>query len=311
MNGSAKSKNILITGASGFIGSNFLSFAAKLKGKNLKKMNVRIIAPSHKQLDIIDIEQLKRAFDIFHPEILINFAAYRDANSAEKQRNDFLGSVWQTNVKGIQNISKISQEYKSFLIHISTDMVFSGKEDNPGPYNEESKIEANINNLSWYGWTKAEAERSLVYNLNSAIIRIGNVTQPVYDPQLDYIGKILYLFDQRKLYSLFHDQYLTLTYIPFLLDAIDAIIKSKKSGIFHIASNNIFTPYQLGSYLVKQIRGVTDAIKAVSIDEYLGRWPNRYPKFGGLSAKKTVQQLSIESLTWEEIINLFVASFYK
>ncbi len=296
-------KNILITGGSGFIGSNFLEYISD------KKLNYKVASPTHKDLDILNLDKIKKNFDIFKPEVVINFVAYRDTTSAEKQRGDLKGFVWKTNVKGVENISNVCQRYGVFLIHISTDMIFSGLSDNPGPYNEDAKPEEKLENLSWYGWTKAEAERVLSDNKNVAIIRMGKpVAKTIYDPQLDYIGKILYLYDHEL--PLFDDQYMTLTSAPSVFEVVEKLIDNKKTGVFHVASRDVFTPYELGKYLINKVRGKIDAVKGRSIGEYLKKWPNRYPKYGGLLAKKTAEKLQVESLGWKEIVDLFLP-FYE
>lgn len=288
---------ILVIGGGGFIGSNFLEYS--------KKKSYEILSPSRQELDLNDVDQLKNTFNNFMPDVIVNFAAHRDANSAELQRNDLDGSAWKINVEGVENLRNISGEYGSFIIHISTDMVFPGSKNNPGPYGEYAQPEATSENLSWYGWTKAQGEKILKNN-NSAIIRVGNVTQPIYDPNLDYVGKILYLFDRNSLYPLFNDQYLTLSYIPFIFEIIEILIRNRKIGIFHVASKNTFTPYDLGQYLIKKARGKKNVIEGVRIEEYLDKSPNRYPKYGGLLAEKTARQLGTRLLNWEEIIDLFV-----
>ncbi len=297
------SKNrILITGGGGFIGSNFLRYISRRK-------DISIIAPRRNKLDILNIDQLKKTFEKYCPDVVINYAAYRDANSAEKQRGDYKGSVWNANVVGVMNISRLSSTYGSFFIHISTDMVFSGREDHPGPYSELEKPETELRNLSWYGWTKAEAERRLSRYKNVAIIRIGNVTQPIYDPKLDYVGKIIYLYDKKKLYPLFHDQNLTLTSIQMLFEIIEILISKKRAGIFHAATKDTFTPIELGKYLIARARGKAGDIKSMSIDDYLNKFPARYPKFGGLKAKETSRKLGIKLRSWKEVVDSSLNSF--
>jgi len=45
------------------------------------------------------------------------------------------------------------------LIHISTDMVFSGNAENPGPYNETQIPDEPSEKLTWYGIPKAWGKR--------------------------------------------------------------------------------------------------------------------------------------------------------
>lgn len=295
---------ILITGGAGFIGSNYHRYASQ-------GSRFRIVAPHHNELDILDREKLKKFISKFHPEVMINFAAFRNANLAERERGDMAGSAWRTNVVGVENTSRICQEYEIFLIHISTDMVFSGRETTRGPYSETAKPEKEMNYLSWYGWTKAEAERMVSKNTNAAIVRIGNITQPVYDPKLDYVGKILYLFDRGQLYPLFDDQYLTLTSIPLLCRVIEALAVQKTPGIYHVASKDIFTPHELGTYLVKKMYGKAGIIARTSIASYLGKMPHRYPQYGGLLSLETQRLLGIAMPRWKEIIDAALPLFHQ
>ncbi len=311
MKGRSK-RNILVTGGSGFIGSCFLQHIfSKRKGQRKfysARLDYRIISPSHKTLNIANFNQVKKLFDHYTPEIVINFAAHRDANSAELQRGDREGSAWKTNVLGVENLIKMSQVYNTYIIHISTDMVFSGSSDTPGPYHEKSRIETQINKISWYGWTKAESERVLKKHKEKAIVRIGNVTQSIHDPKLDYIGKILYLFDNKKLYPLFHDQQLTLTYLSSLFETLEELIKKKHIGVFHVSSTNLFTPYTLAKYLIKNARRNYRLVKSTSIEKFLKNSPNRYPKYCGLLAIKTQKKLHVSFLEWEKIVDRYIAN---
>lgn len=291
-------QTIFVTGGGGFVGGNFLSAPPS---------GYRIVAPHHTEVDILNLKKLRDVFEAVKPDVVINFAAYRNATAAEEERGKKQGMVWKTNVIGAEYLSRLAYKYKSFLIHISTDMVFGGSIKRKGPFDEYQKADEQLHHLSWYGWTKAEAERILEDKKNVAIIRIGNVTQPIYDPSRDYVGKIAYLLDQNRLYPLFCDQYLTLTAIPSLMAVIHALIRKRKTGVFHVGSTNIFTPYALGIYLAKKTGKRANDVRTVSITDYLRVSPNRYPQYGGLLARQTQASLGVRFSSWQAIVDRFVS----
>lgn len=298
-------KSILVTGGSGLIGSYFLKTYAK-------KNKYQILAPGHQEMDITSLDAVKRFFDKHQPSAVVHFAAFRNATEAEKQRGDKTGVVWKVNVEGSQNIAKASYQSKSFLIHISTDYVFAGHKKNPGPYSEEDKSEDKEKLLSWYGITKREAEKKVLESsVKASIVRICNITRPGNIPQLDYVGKILWLYNQKKLYSMFDDQFLTLTYIPALVKLIKKLLFSKLPGIYHVSTNNLTTPYLIANYLIEKMYGRKNTVKPSSIKSYLKKSPRRYPQLGGLKTDLTQQKMHLKFMTWEEVIDIFVEFMKK
>lgn len=307
-----KRQTILITGASGLIGSGFINDLAKNKfAKPMKQvLSSRIgglIIPSHEQMDITNYLSIKKFVDKYKPDVIVNFAAHRDANTAEEQRGDKKGSAWMTNVIGVENVVKICKLYKIRLIHISTDYVFGGYEDKKGPYSEKDLPESDKKRLSWYGWTKNLAEKIVLAGCqDSCVVRIGNVVRPVYDPKLDYVGKVLWLYDQNKLYPIFNDQFITLSYIPEIALVIEKLLEKKISGIFHAASQDLATPFDIAEYLLLKSRSKKDVVKKSSIDQFFKKNLNRYPKYGGLKTKETQKKLGIRFSTWREIVDNFI-----
>lgn len=298
-------KTVLVTGGSGLIGSFFLK-------KYSSKMDHKIISPSHREMDITNLNCLKRYFYKYKPEAVINFAAFRNATEAEKQRGDKNNSVWKINVEGSKNIAIACNDFNSYLIHISTDYVFAGSKKKPGPYIEKEEPNDSSRLLSWYGITKREAEKALRSKYNkSTIIRICNISMPTNIPELDYIGKILWLYDQKKIYPMFHDQLLSLTYIPALNDLILELMKTKLSGIFHVSTPDIVTPHQLANYLIEEAYGLKRQIKGISIDSYLKLNPKRYPKYGGLKSTYTQKKIGLRFLSWQNVVKKYVEEIKK
>lgn len=294
--------NILLTGASGLIGSHIKEY--------LVQENVgTLLTPISQELDITSPDSVDTYFVSNNPEIVIHCAAFTDVTAGETQRNDKQGTAWKINVEGTQNIVYATQANKANLIHISTDVIFSGKKDDPGPYEEDHSIESDPDNVSWYGFTKAEAEQIVATKMSKySIVRISNPTRAKYDKKLDYVRKITAAYDQQKPIKLFDDQHLTLTYVNAVSEAIYEIIQKKSRGIFHVSSSNLFTPFELAEYVLDKARGAKDIVQRSSIEEFLKQPGNnaRYPQYGGLNVEKTETDLDLKFQTWQEIIDSLI-----
>ena len=173
---------ILVLGGGGLVGSRFL----ELYGGDF-------VVPSKTELDITDPEEVRRFIEEQKPDFIINFAAYTNVSGSERpeEKGKKDGQCWRINVEGVRNILDALDPKNTHFIQISTDMVFSGYKVRKGPYSENDTPENNPKKLSWYGWTKRLAEKEILSTkINASIVRIGNVTKPIYDPNLDYVGKI-------------------------------------------------------------------------------------------------------------------------
>ncbi len=288
---------LLITGANGLVGSHFV------ENYSDPENNIIILSPTKDELDIVDQKSVENFLQLNNPDAIIHFAAFTDVSKAEEERNNKKSVCWIVNVEGTANLVKAASISNIYFIHISTDVVFSGLKDNPGPYNEDYPPEENSNFLSWYGWTKREAEKIVKNNLiNSAILRIANPVRAQYKEKLDYVRKILKQFDENKLYPMFEDQYLTLTYVNEVTEVLKVLLEKKLSGIYHVSSTNIFTPYKLANLLIEKARGKKDAVKPSSMEVFLKDNPSRYPQYGGLKVAKTQNKLNLKFMSWEETI---------
>ncbi|GAB6182722.1 NAD-dependent epimerase/dehydratase family protein [Thermodesulfovibrio hydrogeniphilus] len=104
--------NILITGGSGFIGTNYVDYALAKGVKNL--LNIDIKAPFKKehyqywkQCDIMDYEGLRQIIQEFNPTHVVHLAAKTGAHSIT-DINEF-----QPNMKGVENLINALREVQS------------------------------------------------------------------------------------------------------------------------------------------------------------------------------------------------------
>lgn len=93
-------KRIIITGGSGFIGTNLVEYYKD----NYEVLNIDIVSPRNnahktywKKIDILDNESLVEAFKEFEPDFLLHMAARTDLDGKTLEEYD-------TNIQGVKNI---------------------------------------------------------------------------------------------------------------------------------------------------------------------------------------------------------------
>jgi dTDP-4-dehydrorhamnose reductase/dTDP-4-dehydrorhamnose 3,5-epimerase len=296
-----KMKKVYVTGSAGLVGSRFVE---------LYTNKYNFLTPEIAKLNILRKERLGQFFNREKPDVVIHFAAFTDVGGAENQRGKRDGSCWKVNVEGAKNIAEMCRKYGVKLIHISTDMVFPGSRENPGPYSERQKPERHSKKLTWYGFTKAKGEEQVrkILGKKAAILRLIYPVRAKYKAKLDYLRKPLELFDKGKLYPMFADQQVSVAFIDEVCFAIEKIIEDSKRGTFHASSKNTGTPYSIASYLIEKARGKKNVVNKSSLDKFLESVDNpvRYPKYGGLRVKRTEKILGMKFSNWKNIIDQLI-----
>lgn len=145
-------KKILITGASGFVGSRAVNY---FRGK------YEVYAPRHREMDITDEESVYAVFERFRPDHVIHCAAVSDIGRCEREPE----RSWEINVDGSRNLAKASARYGAKCLVCSSDQVYQGK----GPHREEERIEP----PNLYGREKKRAEEEcLRENPECVVLRL-------------------------------------------------------------------------------------------------------------------------------------------
>jgi dTDP-4-dehydrorhamnose reductase len=285
---------VFVTGASGLVGSNFVEL---YKGK------YDFVTPKYPEFDLTNKESVDLAIKKADPDVVVNFAAFTDVSGAESQKGDKNSPCYKINVLGVENLLNTISS-KTHFIQISTDMIFPGSENDPGPYEEDHFSDYEENDLTWYGYTKNLAEKNA-----QTVLRLIYPVNPKYSLKLDYFKKPLTLFDSNKLYPMFNDQQVSIVIVDKVAEALDKIIEGNKKGIFHASSTDTSTPFELITYLIEKARGVRDIVKPTSLVEFLKTVDNpvRYPRFGGLKVEKTEEELRMKFGTWREMVEKFVS----
>lgn len=287
---------VLVTGSTGLVGSHFIEVAREYE----------LVTPTSEEFDLSDPQKISNYLDKHNPDWIVNFAAFTDVNGAETQKGDESGPAWKINVEGVQNILNA---YKSKnIIQISTDMVFPGNLSQPGPYSEDALLPESSESLTWYGWTKNRAEK-LIRERGGNILRIIYPVRAHFDKKMDYIRGPLKRFAEGKMYPLFSDQYMSISFIDEVSETIKKIINGEFTNkIFH-ASSDTTNPYELIKRVLDELGEDSSSLKSSSIHEFLKTQSNpaRYAIYGGLKTNETEELLETHFSTWQTVVDFLLA----
>ena len=149
----SKSKLIVVTGGSGRFGSILKSFKSKKKN---------YLFPSKKQLNILNINSIKKYLKKKKPKILLHLAGLsRPMKIHDKDINKSIN----LNIIGTSNIVTVCSELNIKLIYFSTNYVYPYKK---GFYKESDPVNPSNN----YAWSKLGGECAVKLYRNSLILRV-------------------------------------------------------------------------------------------------------------------------------------------
>lgn len=277
---------------------------------DLAKDKLEIVSVDEKTLDIIDNTAVEKYFTKNKFDAVINFAAFTNVDAAEKETGDETGLTYRLNVLGPKNLAEYCNDNNTFLVHISTDFVFPGTEEEPGPYDEDARLPETPVGIGWYGWTKNRAELMIQNtSTNYAIVRYGYPFRAApFDLKKDWARNLINLYNEQKLYPMFTDQVQSVLFVDDLVEPLVKIINEEISGIFHVASSDMTTPHEIGLYLLGKYTGKPVELQKGSMGEFLkapGRTPR--PRLGGLKTLKTQNILNLKFKTWRAMVDEFVS----
>lgn len=285
----------LVIGGDGFVGGYFLQRSSHSHASK------HYLAPTHKDLDITNKHTVLEYLAEIKPQCVINFAAYTNMDESERERNKKHEKTWAINYLGVKHIADACKKNNSFFIHISTDAVFPGTDDHPGPYSESDTLPKNGKGLNWYGFSKLRAEEKIkTMHHNYAIIRISH---PFGNPksERDLVRKTIR--DIAAGHRLFADQLFTPTFLEDLTRTIWEIQSGRISGIFHVGCRGLVARIEFSRYLSQKLN-MKEELKVGSLKEFLAV-PHRAPRtrLGGFKTSETQKKLGLTFHTWQEALD--------
>jgi dTDP-4-dehydrorhamnose reductase len=228
---------IMITGGSGRL------------GPFLVKEFPACIAPSHKELDVTDLDSVSRFLNKEKPDVIIHAAAWTNVRACQSEHE----KAWKNNVVGTENMVKAARPFNPYFVYVSTACVFDGERGNYS----ENDIPCPKN---YYGITKLAAEEVVKTLENHLIIR----TDFVKHTPWPYEGA-------------FVDRFSTCIFADQLAPLIKKAILAREKGVLHITGKGKISHFDLARLTTQTVKPIylKDVDVPLPRDQSLTsvRWP--------------------------------------
>ncbi len=292
-------ETILVTGSNGLLGQ-------KLTDLYLQNNNINLVAtgkglnryPSkegyvYQEMDITNSHNVKEVLEMYKPSVVIHTAAMTQVDDCEFKKEECVS----LNIDSVKNLSELSSEMGFHLVHLSTDFIFDGTKP---MYTETDEP----NPLSYYGWSKLEAEKMVMENAKSwSILRTILVYGQVADMSRSNI--ILWTYNtlkEQKSAKVVFDQFRTPTLAEDLAMGCFLAAEKKAQGIFNIAGKDYVSIIELVEKVASMYHFSTENIETVSSDTL--NQPAKRPPITGLNIQKAQEVLGYKPHSLEEGIKI-------
>ena len=198
-------------------------------------------------VDLLRPGSIAQALADFHPDIVINPAAYTAVDKAESEPDQ----AFALNRDGAGTVAAAAAKQGVPVIHFSTDYVFDGAKD--AAYVESDPVSPRC----VYGQSKYEGELAVAMaNPRHIVLR----TSWVYAPfGTNFVRTILRLAAERDSLRVVHDQMGCPTYAPDIAAAVITIAGKvlaegwhvRFSGVTHLAGPDALTWYAFANDIVR------------------------------------------------------------
>jgi dTDP-4-dehydrorhamnose reductase len=269
---------VLIIGADGQLGTDLCRV---LKGDGL-------IPLTHADIEITDLDSVRRAIAVHRPESVINTAAYIKVDDCEVEKD----RAFAVNALGARNVAVVCQEIGAKMVYISTDYVFgNGPEASRTPYNEfDDPLPGNV-----YGRSKLAGER-LVCHLcqKHFVVRTSGLfgLAGARGKGGNFIETTLNLARTCPELRMVNDQTFSPTSSADLARVLARLVATQYYGTFHITNSGACTWYEFSREILR-MAGLTTPIIPLTSDQYPQR--ARRPSYSVL------HNYQLQLLGWEAL----------
>lgn len=283
---------ILVFGGGGQLGRSLAACAPQIAA------HARLVVLDRASADISDAAAVDRAFQTIRPALVINAAAYTAVDRAESEEKQ----AFEGNALGPYHLARQCAEAAIPFFHVSTDYVFSGRNDRPWlPGDPTGPLNA-------YGRSKLAGEWAVTAtHPGSYIFRTGWVFSPWGN---NFVKTMLRLGSERDELGVVADQHGCPTYAPDLADALIRIAlaliggRSHRPGIYHFSNQGPTTWHAFASAIFDEVAKTgarRPLVRAITTPEF--PTPAVRPAWSVLDLDATIREFGLGIPLWTDALD--------
>ena len=273
----------LIFGKNGQLGSEFSRY--------FEKNGYKYLSLSRNECDITDFQLVEKIIKDYKPDIVINCSAYNLVDKAEEEFKE----AFEINGFAVKNLGLICHEYKSFLIHYSTDYVFDGtkqdfytEDDTPNP-------------LSMYAKSKYIGEKFIKEILDNYLVF--RVSWVYGKGKQNFLYKLNQWAAANNILKIAVDEFSVPTSTRTIVDITLKALKQGLIGLYHLTNSGYASRYEWSKEYLK-LKGINKLIYPAYQSDF--NLPAKRPKWSAMSNQKISKALGVEIPMWNEELKFMI-----
>jgi len=268
----------LIVGASGQVGSQMLRAlggralaTSRTAREDWLKLDVAELAETAQAAELLDAHELDAIY-------CVGGMTWVDGCEKEPEL------AHRTNARGPGVLAAYARRRGLPYVFFSTDYVFDGAKEHPGPYAED----APANPLSVYGRTKLEGEQRVLQAYPQALVLRTTWVYGADARRMNFLYSMMRNLNARQPMKVPQDQVSTPTYNRDLVRVALGLVEARAAGVFHVAGPELLGRLKFAQKVARGLGLDASLLEGVTTAEL--KQPAARPLDSGLSTSRLAKQ---------------------
>lgn len=291
---------LLITGCKGQLGTEIVKQLHDGKSEigSIPELltGCEIVPIDLENLNISDMAAVDAFVGKVNPSVIINCAAYTNVDGCEVNQD----IAFKANAIGPRNLAIAAEKHHAVLVHISTDYVFSGRENGRIPQ-DESAVPGPI---SFYGSSKLMGERYVEQFCSRHFILRTAWLYSYYGK--NFVKTIVSAGAKYGQLEVVNDQFGNPTNAVDLAHEILKLCVTEEYGLYHCTGEGICSWYDFASEIIR-LSQVNAQVKPCTSQEYKLKHPQSAdrPAWSALDNRMLRCTVGNDVRPWKEALSEF------